>query len=73
MKKFDTYWEYLIGEKHPWARLTNVLATPIIFILVLVKAIATGQPYFWITCFFICVMGFQQHRHYWNKWNDKYR
>jgi hypothetical protein len=22
---------------------------------------------------FVTVMGFQQHRHYWNKWNDKHR
>jgi hypothetical protein len=26
-----------------------------------------------VICLFVTVMGFQQHRHYWNKWNDKHR
>lgn len=73
MKKFDNYWEYLLRQKHPWARLTNVCVTPIILVMAMMKAFTTGQPYFWVICLFVTVMGFQQHRHYWNKWNDKHR
>ena len=46
--KFDSYWEYLLKQKRPWARLTNISVTPIIFTMLTVKAVITGQPYFWV-------------------------
>ena len=71
--KFDSYWEYLLKQKRPWARLTNISVTPIIFTMLIVKAVVTGQPYFWVGALFTAVMGFQQHRHYWTKWDEKHR
>ena len=72
-RKFNSYWEYLVRAKRPFARLTNISVTPIILTMLIIKGVSTGQPYFWIASLFAAVMGFQQHRHYWNKWDDKHR
>ena len=72
-KKFETYWEYLIRQRNPWARLINISITPIILSMLIFKGVVTTQPYFWIGAILTAVMGLQQHRHYWFKWNDQHR
>jgi hypothetical protein len=73
MRKFDTYWEYLLRQRNPWARITNILVAPLLMIMMIIKGVATNQPYFWIGAMFAAVMCVQQHRHYWTKWDEKYR
>ena len=73
MKQFDTYLEYLLRQSNPWARLTNILVTPVLLIMMIIKGVITNQPYFWLGAIFAAVMCVQQHRHYWTKWNDNYR
>jgi len=73
MKQFDTYLEYLLRQSNPWARLTNILITPVLLIMMVIKGVTTQQPYFWLAAIFAAVMCVQQHRHYWTKWNDNYR
>ena len=73
MKQFDTYLEYLLRQSKPWARLINILVTPVLLIMMIVKGVTTQQPYFWLGAIFAAVMCVQQHRHYWTKWDEKYR
>jgi len=61
MKQFDTYWEYLLRQSKPWARLINILVTPVLLIMMIAKGVATNQPYFWIGAIFAAVMCVQQH------------
>jgi hypothetical protein len=42
-------------------------------IMMIVEGVVTNQPYFWLGAIFAAVMCVQQHRHYWTKWDEKYR